>query len=79
MPPDHSVEIILNAQPVNAPDNTLSYEQILKLLPDYDPAFLYRVTYEKAAGPITSGTLVSGQTVKVHKGTIFHATPTDKS
>lgn len=77
--PDHSVQIILNAQPVIVPDDTVTYEQILKLLPDYDPNYLYRVTYEKAVGPHTSGTLVAGQTVKVHKGTIFHATPTDKS
>jgi hypothetical protein len=77
--PGHPIQIILNARPVLVPDDTVTYEQILKLLPDYDPNYLYRVTYEKAAGPHTSGTLVAGQTVKVRKGTIFHATPTDKS
>lgn len=76
---DRPIQIILNAQPVTVPDETVTFEQILKLLADYDPNYLYRVTYEKAAGPHTSGTLVAGQTVKVRKGTIFHATPTDKS
>lgn len=77
--PGHPVQIVLNAQPVTVPDDTVTYEQILRLLPDYDANYLYRVTYEKAVGPQISGTLVAGQTVKVRKGTIFHATPTDKS
>ena len=79
MPPDHPTDVVLNAMQVTVPDKLVTYEQILALLSDYDPNYLYRVSYERAVGPETSGTLVAGQTVKVHKGTIFHATPTDKS
>lgn len=75
----HEVDIILNGEPALAPTNMLSFETILGLLPDYDANYHYRVDYEKAAQNPNMGELSAGQSVKVHKGTIIHATPTDKS
>ena len=73
------IEISLNGRRVTVTDVVLKFEEILRLIPDYDPNFLYRVTYEKAASSPESGTLTTGQKIKVKKGTIIHATPTDKS
>jgi hypothetical protein len=74
------VQIIVNGRPFTVLDNEVSFEEVVGLaFPRPDPSALFRVSYEKAAGPNTEGNLVAGQSVKVRKGTIFHVTPTDKS
>jgi hypothetical protein len=74
------VTIVVNGRPFTVPDHLVSFEEVVQLaFPRPDPSALFRVSYEKAAGPDPDGNLVAGQSVKVHKGTIFHVTPTDKS
>lgn len=79
-PRPQQVPIIVNGRQFTVPDDDVSFEEVVRLaFPSPDPCALFRVSYEKAAGPNTEGNLVAGQSVKVRKGTIFHVTPTDKS
>jgi hypothetical protein len=79
-PQPHPVEIRVNTRPFTVPDNDVSFEEVVGLaFPGSTPGPQFRVSYENAVGPNTDGNLVPGTSVKVHKGTIFHVTPTDKS
>jgi len=80
--PGHSIRIFVNARPKKVDHKRVSFEQIIELaFPDGPTGenFVYTVTYSRAAGPRTEGTLLPGGVVCVKEGTAFDVRFTDKS
>ncbi len=80
--PDHDFTIIVNGRQKTVHDHELSFDDVVALAFDTPPNgdnVTITVTYSRAAGPKTAGTLVEGATVKIKNGTVFNVTATDKS
>ena len=74
--------IIVNAERKEAAKRMLTFEDVVRLAFPDPPSGLYivfTVTFKKAAGPTSSGSLLPGDSVKIKNGTIFSVTVTDKS
>lgn len=72
--------IFVNGREETVDRKVLSYETVVAIaFPTPSPDDLYTVTYKKAVGSKTEGTLLPGGEVKIHTGTIFNVTATRKS
>lgn len=80
--PGHRIRIFVNARSREVDHKRVSFEQVVELaFPDGPTGenFVYTVTYSRAAGPRTEGTLLPGGVVRVKEGTAFDVRFTDKS
>jgi hypothetical protein len=78
----HQVTIIVNAREKKWTEDTISFDQVVKLaFPTPPPSenIVYTVTYRRGGGHKPEGTLTEGESVKVKDGMIFNVTATDKS
>ena len=79
MPPDHTINIIVNARPKKVPGPTVSFSQLVGLafdpVPPPDQAF-FTITYRHGN---KTGTLAEGQTVEAQNGEIFDVVRTNRS
>ncbi len=74
--------IIVNGRPKTVTTKDLTFAQVVALAfdnPPSGPNIVFTITYRKAEGNKSEGTLVEGGTAKVKDGTIFNVTATDKS
>ena len=75
--------IVVNGRPATVRDAHVTYKDVVAIAVPTPPTgtnIEIVVTYKNAQGPRSEGTLVAGSAVTVKKeGTIFNATPTDKS
>lgn len=80
-PPE--ITIIVNGRKKVVNDDTLTFEQVIKLAfdpPPYGENTLFTVTYRKGGNPRKSeGTLVAGDNVKIKNGSIFDVSATNRS
>jgi hypothetical protein len=74
--------IIVNARPKDVAASSLSYDDVVNLAFDNQPPrgenVVITVAYSKGPNN-SSGTLVSGQSVEIKSGMVFHVTATDRS
>jgi hypothetical protein len=78
----HVVTIIVNARKYEFHGKEISFDQVVKLAYPTPPPganIVYTITYRKADGKKTEGSLSEGQSVKIKDGTTFNVTATDKS
>jgi len=78
---DKTVSIVVNGTQHDVHKGDVTFAQVVALttgLPS-GPNILYTITYRKADGSKSEGSLVEGGTAKVKEGTIFNVTATDKS
>lgn len=79
---DKTYEVVINGTPYNLDDEVVTYEALGALaFPGHDPAAIFTVAYKNAiASHGGSGTLVTGESVKVKKkGTSFDVRLTTRS
>jgi hypothetical protein len=79
---DKTYEIVINGTPYDLKDDVVTYEALGALaFPGHDPAAIFTVAYKNAiASHGGSGTLVTGESVKVKKkGTSFDVRLTTRS
>ncbi len=63
-------------------DGEISFDQVVGLAYDpvpSNPNIIFHVLYSNGAGRPPSGRLAEGGSVKVHDGTVFNVSTTDKS
>ena len=63
-------------------DGEISFEQVVSLAfdpPPSGPDIVFTVSYRNGGGRPPDGRLVAGRSVKVHDGTVFNVSFTDKS
>lgn len=80
-PHPHQVDIVVNGRPKVVTVKELTFDAIVALadgLPS-GPDFVFTVTYRRGPRGNASGTVVAGDSVKVHDGMIFNVTATDRS
>lgn len=79
---ERSITIVVNGRQKVVHEKELSFDEVVRLAFDNPPTgdnVVITVTYSHAAGPKPAGSMVEGNHVKVHDGTIFNVTATDKS
>jgi hypothetical protein len=79
---DHNkhIKIVVNGREHEVTKHELSFEEVVALaFPNPSTDDTYTVTYRKADGKKTDGTLSAGGAVHVKDGTIFNVTATHKS
>ncbi len=83
-----SVRIIVNGREkvvllgMLSSDGELSFDQVIRLAYDpipSNPNIIFHVLYSNGAGRPPGGRLAEGGSVKVHDGTVFNVSTTDKS
>jgi molecular chaperone DnaK (HSP70) len=75
-------DIFVNGRAKSVHLRELTFGEVVRLAFATPPAgsnMVITVTYDRAAGPKPSGSLVEGKKIKVRDGTIFNVTATDKS
>jgi hypothetical protein len=72
--------IIVNGREREFAGEVITFEQVITIanLPTGEN-YVYTVDYESGHGNKPDGHLLPGQSLKVKKGMVFHATATDKS
>jgi hypothetical protein len=75
------VTIVVNGTEHEVPKESISYEELLKLIgaPALPDGQRYSVQYSKGQGKKPTGTLIEGETVQVKKGMEFDVTPANRS
>ena len=76
------VKIIVNGREKVVSSSELSFEQLVELAfdsPPSGPNIVFTVSFFNGAGRPPEGRLVAGQSVKIHDGTVFNVSYTDKS
>ena len=76
------VKIIVNGREKVVSSSELSFEQLVELAFDSTPSgpnIVFTVSFFNGAGRPPEGRLVAGQSVKIHDGTVFNVSYTDKS
>lgn len=79
---DRVFRIIVNAERKKVSKRVLTFDEVVRLAfpnPPSGPYIVFTVTFKRAAGPTSSGSLLPGDSVKIKNGTIFSVTVTDKS
>jgi hypothetical protein len=80
---DTTITIIVNGREKQVSTRDLSFLEIVRLaFPGNGPlneTTAYTVTFKKADGSKTEGSLVAGDSVEIKNGTIFNVTATDRS
>lgn len=74
--------IVVNTRPKDVTQEVLTFDDITKLAfptPDGITNPIFTVSFKNADQKPSSGTLVSGESVKIKDGTIFNATRTGQS
>ncbi len=81
--PEHkAVTIIVNAREKTVTEKELSFDDVIHLAyenPPSGPDVLFTVIYHRGRGEKPEGTLVEGETVRIHDGMVFDVTPTTRS
>jgi Multiubiquitin len=79
--PTIEFEIIVNSRPKVVTGAVVTFEQIVQFaFPEVsNPNTVFSITYRNASANPSEGELGAGGSVKIKQGTIFNATPTDKS
>jgi len=79
---DRVFRIIVNAERKKVTKRLLTFDEVVRLAfanPPSGPYIVFTVTFKRAAGPNSSGSLLPGDSIKIKNGTIFSVTVTDKS
>ncbi len=79
---DKETTIIINGRQLQVAGKEISFSQVVALAFPTPPAgqnIMFSVTYRRGHGNKPEGTLVEGQSVRLHEGMIFNVTSTDKS
>lgn len=79
---EHGITIVVNARKKTVHTRKLTFEQLVALAFDpvpTGPNWEFTVTYRNGPHSHPQGTLLSGQSVRIHEGMIFNVTATDKS
>jgi hypothetical protein len=77
-----TVTIIMNGRPRDVAKDRLSFDDVIELAFPGDPraeTTEFTVAYSKGEDRKPTGTMVSGDSVKVKDGMVFNVTRTDKS
>ena len=75
-------EIFVNGRKRFVKSDEITYEEVLKLAfdsPPSGPDIYIKVSFRNGAGRPPEGTLRPGQSAKIHDGTVFDATATNRS
>lgn len=75
------VTIVVNGTEYEVPKESITYEELLKLIgaPALPDGQRYSVQYSKGQGKKPTGTLIEGESVQVKKGMEFDVTPANRS
>jgi len=76
------IHFIVNSRPKSEPEKDISFDELVRLAFDNPPTgeFIeFTITYQRGQGNKPQGTLLEGETVRLHEGMIFIVTATDKS
>ncbi|WP_062762032.1 multiubiquitin domain-containing protein [Falsirhodobacter sp. alg1] len=80
--PPREVTIVINGRKRTVPAGMITYDTVVSLaFPDAapNPDIIYTVGFRHGGPAQPEGSLVAGQSVQVHEGMIFGATPTNRS
>lgn len=81
-PDAKAVTIIVNTRPKVVTEKELTFDELVHLAyddPPTGPNVLFTITYHRARGDKPEGTLVEGQSVRVHEGMVFDVVATTRS
>lgn len=80
---DKPTTIIVNGRQHTVTTKELSFSDVVALAYDNNPPtgsnWLFTVTYRRGEGNKPEGSMVEGDSVRVHEGMIFNVTATDRS
>jgi len=79
---DKAIQIVINGRTRTVEAKELSFKEIVDLAYDNNPPggpdVIITVTYRRGQGQKPEGTLVPGETVRVHDGMVFNVFDTTK-
>ena len=77
-----TINIIINSRPRSVPEKDITFDELVRLAFDNPPTgenIYFTITYQRGQGNKPEGTLLEGETVRLHEGMIFIVTATDRS